>query len=289
MSTGLSIAEILAQSEADGTPVPDEVQAKGESAIRAYATMRIKIRTTETENQKLREELDSFRKEKAERDAVKPTVTQNNSQVDAIWEALEQRAMANFGIVAIRTQKEQRMVDAEASRLYSDGISTFRRESELKTTAPKIMADKLSAYGLSDADSKAISDRVSKYPISQQVDDTVIRNEVYRYVGEKQLSPETIEPEDDSPAIEFNDDGNTQPDAQTDRSSNASVVSSARVAASSVRNGRPNGGVTVASRKVSPGPKPATTAELQEMRKMGFVDLKAYRYAKENKAKYAGR
>lgn len=285
MSTGLSIEEIIAQAEAEGEPIPESVQAKGDAATRAYATMRIEKRKTATENQKLREELDSFRKEKAERDAVKPTTSSGDSQADAIWQGLIVKAMGNLGIIAIRTQGERSMVDAEAARLYSDGISTFRRESELKTTAPKILADKLSAYGLEDADVKSLTERISKYPISQQIDDTVIRNEVYRYVGEKQMSPENSNSNDDSSDTGTPDEA----DIPSDSVSSATVVSSARAAASSVRNGRPSVGVTVASRKSTPGPKPATQEELIEMKKFGFTDLKAFRYAKTAKAKYANR
>lgn len=283
MSTGLSIDEILAQSESEGDPIPQEIQVKGDPAIKAYYVLRTKNKDSAALIRKQQEELDSFRKEKAERDAIaKPTVsTQGDSQAEVIWQGLVVRAMGHLGLTAIRTQSEQRLVDAEASRLYSDGISIFRRDAELRTTAPKIMADKIAGYGLDETDTKAIIERVSKYPVSQQVDDVVIRNEVHRYVGEKQFTSEP-EKQDDDPAIEFNDD---PADAPVDKA----VVSSARVAASSVRNGRPNAGLTVTNRRNKPGPKPATPQELQEMRRLGLPDLAAYRYAKENKAKYANR
>lgn len=241
-------------------------EAKGKAA-HAFAELKRKAKIAVAAAESLKKEKADLEGKLKEHQTPPPPPTSAASK--AVLDGLLAEARANLGLHNPVTQEDHALVAMEAQRIYSAKVFMLDSENRLRGTADSKIDEALARYPkLDDAGKAEVKKRLGVYPLSQRVDEGVIRNEVLRLLGEKYL-------EGEGGAEDEGDDG--------------SSTAAARVAAARVSSrGRPEAGVRLGGRR-SDGPAPATPEELSEMHKLGLNDLSAYREAKKHKDFYKGR
>lgn len=284
---------LLASLEADATPEAIKALDSGAKdqqgpASHAFAEQKRKAKEAAALIRKQQDELTAFKKagEDAKKQADAARVQQAQQQrgnaapdMDAILQSLVVQAMQGLGIYQVTTPVQQRLLDLEVQRLYTEQVTQARQQYAAQQTAPGIVQAKLGAFEgkLDEAGMAEVKKRLGKYPILQQTDDGVIRGVIAQYLGELELSGDS--------ATDAGGEGNmaTGDAAPVTDAKAASVRASV---ASTARNG--SRGLTVhgGDGQRKPGPKPATQEEIEEMTKLKMTDLQAYRAAKGSKNKY---
>ena len=286
---------LLATLEADDQ-VPDSIRAvdagnkdQQGAASHAFAEKTRKNKEAAALIRKQQDELTAMRKvdedRKKQDDATREQQARGGNAAPvnrtAILQALTVQAMQNLGMFQIVSPEDQRLLDLEVQRLYSDQVSTYQRQIAAAQTAPAIINSKLEAFvgKLGEAGVAEVKRRLGQYPILQQTDDGLIRGIATQYLGELALSGGSTTTDGGEGETATGDAVPVDRNAQSTRTA----------AASSVRNGNPGFTVQPGDRQKKPGPKPATAEEAVEMRKLKMTDLVAYRAAKVSKANYIGR
>jgi hypothetical protein len=287
----LTDEQILAklQATADGELPGDDGDDAGsadehEKKIRhAFAEKKRAAKEALTLAEKYKKEAEELRKGSSHQPTTPATTTApaagGDAQARQILTRLTMQAMQSLGFTEI-TEANQELVRMERDRLYiklgNDAES--RREAEVNASGviESVLEDITS---LDSAGATEVKKRLNSLDALQRVNPSVIRKVVSEYLGEQIMSGNFTPPS-------TNGQGGDDEDDLTGVALRGKTTATA-AGASAVKNGRT--GVRPGKQQDAEQPKPATPAEVAEMKKYGMSDLKAYRLAKVEKAKYMGR
>lgn len=180
-------------------------------------------------------------------------------------------ALQNLGLSDESQAPE--LVQMEMQRIYGAQAYLVDQRRQAASKAAEVVDSTLkSLTRLTDADRVEIKRRLGGLDVLQQTNADVIRGVASQYLGEKLLSGGDVQNPDP--------EGDQEP--PEDRGSAAAGTSGVRTQGRQVV--RPGEG-----QKTSNRINPPTRDEMEQMRKLGFTDLRAYREAVQIKDKYRSR
>ena len=228
------------------------------------------------------------RQAKAERDArikaeqkadevLKVTQTNNSgatqlptsgsgSQATILMRKMKEIAAAELGIDNPSTPDEIALVNAHTTVVYQRLIAKQEATTKAESQSGQFVEQELAKYDLSDEDVAEVRKRVNSMSPLDRMNGNRIKSEVAGYLGEKFLN------------------GDMSSSASTEGGTAGAPDAASRRAAVSSTLAR--GGVRLGVKTKNDSVKPATSAELAEMKRVGISDVKLYREAKARSSAY---
>ena len=228
------------------------------------------------------------RQAKAERDArikaeqkadevLKVTQTNNSgatqlptsgsgSQATILMRKMKEIAAAELGIDNPSTPDEIALVNAHTTVVYQRLIAKQEATTKAESQSGQFVEQELAKYDLSDEDVAEVRKRVNSMSPLDRMNGNRIKSEVAGYLGEKFLNG------DMSSSASTEDGTAGAPDAASRRAAVSSTLA--------------RGGVRLGVKTKNDSVKPATSAELAEMKRVGISDVKLYREAKARSSAY---
>jgi len=205
--------------------------------------------------------------------------------------ALKAQAVKNLGMQSEADSPE--LVALEVQRLYNGYQAQLEQIERMKVLGPQVVAKVVDGIDLlTDEDKTAVKERCARLDPTQQCNEQAIRFMVSNYLGEKVLAGSGGQSgagdgsggEGTEGAAGNASAEDTGAQAGDGAGQQAQAGGSRAATVAGVKNGSPS--VRPGKQNASTGPKPLTTAEREEMRKLGLNDPVAYRAAKEHKSRY---
>jgi len=228
------------------------------------------------------------RQAKAERDArikaeqkadevLKVTQTNNSgatqlptsgsgSQATILMRKMKEIAAAELGIDNPSTPDEIALVNAHTTVVYQRLIAKQEATTKAESQSGQFVEQELAKYDLSDEDVAEVRKRINSMSPLDRMNGNRIKSEVAGYLGEKFLNG------DMSSSASTEDGTAGAPDAASRRAAVSSTLA--------------RGGVRLGVKAKNDSVKPATSAELAEMKRVGISDVKLYREAKARSSAY---
>jgi len=283
--------EILAQLGVDAEedlPETDEDQGGDDhdkKVRHAFAKKKRAVKSALELAEKFRKENEEMKEAQRATAATAPPPDTSGASPNNVTRALAHQAMLNLGISEIN-ESNQELVRLEMQDIYSTAKRRMADIASAKASASDVINNTLAGLPLDVEGVKEVKKRLSDMDATQQADPEVVTKVASTYIGEKMLAgewvplsngeeeEEGVQPSPDSSAVSSN--GNGSPAATA-------------TAISAVKKGRKGMGVKPPKGKTDGKPKPPTLEETEEMRKMNFSDVEAYRAAKLRKSAYKDR
>lgn len=261
----------------DGEDIPEEIKTldsdsseeERKKADHAYRQLREKLRVAKGVIGQQVTELKE-KGEKPEAPVPTPVPAPDPQQQSAFYLAtLQTRAMQKLRI----PDADNPLVQMEIQRLYGEDMATAEKQVTAEKDATVVLEQAYSEFPqLGDDDKEAIGEQLSTHDALARTDEALIKNIIHAYMGgnlTKFSKPSKPKPNSRS--------------TETKTSSGAAAISDVKARGTGVEpgDGAPGNGAAE--------PKPATSEELKEMKKLGVPpeQIEIYRRAKLKKGKYS--